>query len=622
MVNKDNKQEKRKLKITIILLIIVVIMCSIGVTLALNKSSNVIVTTGTYNVIIEGDTTITPSSLVPIPNTSDTISYDNISTYSDYIYVSSFTVKGAEANPTEHNIIYDVALINQNIDTNLLNQYLKWELIKNGEIISNGNFSNLTNGTRYVLTTIQEDLPRYEDTADSLQLVIWINDNFDSSFDQTTMMNKTFSSTIDIELYTDSKVSSNLVEILKEEAVMDNIKSEYVTSSSGIDFSQISSDTNGKGVYILSSTANDTNPIYYFRGDVDNNNLIFANFCWKIVRTTETGGVKIIYNGTPTNNQCTNKTGTSTQIGTSKFNSSYNSTAYIGYMYGKVYTYSTKNMSSVSSSYNYGNSVTYSNGTYTLTNTISSSDWSSIYDGGLNNNHYTCFSTGTTCTQVYYIYYTDETYAYYITLTGGKKVEDALSEMLDYNTTSSTIKGSSTSSGSIDYWYYNNLRSYTNKLEDTVFCNDRTIYLKNGWDPDGGTTRDYLRFGTYGRLSSYKPSLTCTRDIDKFTVNTSNGNGELDYPVGLLTGDEITLAGARVWTDNSSYYLYTGQNWWAGSPCSFNYNGAVEFIVNSMGNLSLTTVNNANGARPVISLSPSTFISSGEGTLNNPYIVE
>jgi flagellar basal body-associated protein FliL len=208
MLNKDNKQEKKKLKITIILLIIVVIMCSIGVTLALNKKSDVIVTTGIYNVIIEGDTTITPGSLVPIPNTSDTISYDNLSTYSDYIYVSSFTVKGAETNPTEHNIIYDVALINQNIDTNLLNQYLKWELIRNGEIISNGNFSNLTNGTRYVLTTIQEDLPRYEDSADSLQLVIWINDNFDLNFDQTTMMNKIFSSTIDIELYTDSKVKA------------------------------------------------------------------------------------------------------------------------------------------------------------------------------------------------------------------------------------------------------------------------------------------------------------------------------------------------------------------------------------------------------------------------------
>jgi hypothetical protein len=416
---------------------------------------------------------------------------------------------------------------------------------------------------------------------------------------------------------------NELYSIIENLAVADNVSSTYVTSSSGIDFSKISSDTNGKGVYMLSSTASDPYPIYYYRGNIDNNNVIFGGFCWKIVRTTETGGVKLIYNGTPTNNQCTNTRGTSTQIGTSKFNSSYNSPTYVGYMYGAVYTYSAKNMSSVSSSYNYGNSVTYSNGTYTLTNTISSSDWSSTYDGGLNNNHYTCFSTGTTCTQVYYIYYTDETYAYYITLKDGKKVEDALSEMLDYNTTSSTIKGSSTTSGSIDYWYYNNLRSYTNKLEDTVFCNDRTIYLKNGWDPNGGTTREYLRFGTYGRLANNSPSLTCTRDIDKFTVNTSNGNGKLDYPVGLLTGDEITLAGGRIWTDNSSYYLYTGQYWWAGSPYFFIDYNASEFGVGSSGELRYGYVTYAYGVRPVVSLSLGVeIVSGGEGTSTNPYIIE
>lgn len=34
-------------------------------------------------------------------------------------------------------------------------------------------------------------------------------------------------------------------------AVLDNISSTYVTSDTGIDFSQKSSDTNGKGVYTL-----------------------------------------------------------------------------------------------------------------------------------------------------------------------------------------------------------------------------------------------------------------------------------------------------------------------------------------------------------------------------------
>ena len=41
------------------------------------------------------------------------------------------------------------------------------------------------------------------------------------------------------------------------------------------------------------------NPVYYYKGNVQNNNVLFGGFCWKIVRTTETGGVKIVYNGIP-----------------------------------------------------------------------------------------------------------------------------------------------------------------------------------------------------------------------------------------------------------------------------------------------------------------------------------
>ena len=41
------------------------------------------------------------------------------------------------------------------------------------------------------------------------------------------------------------------------------------------------------------------NPVYYYKGNVQNNNVLFGGFCWKIVRTTETGGVKIVYNGVP-----------------------------------------------------------------------------------------------------------------------------------------------------------------------------------------------------------------------------------------------------------------------------------------------------------------------------------
>ena len=342
---------------------------------------------------------------------------------------------------------------------------------------------------------------------------------------------------------------------------------EGATLDTNIDFSNISSDTNGKGVYIRSGTENDDNPIYYYRGDVDNNNLIFAGFCWKIVRTTETGGTKLIYNGLASDSGTCNNTGDDSMIGTSAFNTNYNSPAYVGYMYGTPYLTFTKNMDNDTNIYYYGNDVTYQNGTYTLVDTKSSSNWSSIYNGGLNNNHYTCMGS-TICSKVYYIYYTDSSNMYYIELTGGKKVEDALSDMLDNNTTSSTIKGSGTEDGTIDNWLED--KGYSCYLEDTIWCNDRSISELNGWDPDGGSTRNYLYFSAKDRAyATYPPDLSCSRKIDRFTVNVDNGNGDLDYPVGLLTADEIILSGGQYLISNSNYYLYSGNSWWANSPTRY-----------------------------------------------------
>ncbi len=99
-----------------------------------------------------------------------------------------------------------------------------------------------------------------------------------------------------------------------------------------INFGAISSDTNGLGVYTLERTVNTANPVLYYRGAVENNNVIFGGFCWKIIRTTETGGIKMIYNGTPTDGMC-NATGDATEIGKSAFNTENNDPKYVGYMY-------------------------------------------------------------------------------------------------------------------------------------------------------------------------------------------------------------------------------------------------------------------------------------------------
>ncbi len=99
-----------------------------------------------------------------------------------------------------------------------------------------------------------------------------------------------------------------------------------------LNFLRTASDTNGKGVYRLTKIAT-SSPIYYYRGEVYDNNVLFGNFCWKIIRTTNTGGIKLIYNGKPNDGIC-NNTHSSTEIAKSAFNvDGVNDPKYAGYMY-------------------------------------------------------------------------------------------------------------------------------------------------------------------------------------------------------------------------------------------------------------------------------------------------
>ena len=385
-------------------------------------------------------------------------------------------------------------------------------------------------------------------------------------------------------------------------------------SDSSVDFS--SSPT--AGVYILSGTEKSSNPIYYYRGAVTNNNVLFADFCWKIVRTTETGGIKLVYNGVPASDGSCANTGTASQLSsTSAFNSSYKSPADVGYMYGTRYEYGSQSLSSQSETYLYGNTVTWDGTNYTLNDTYSSSSWTNDKATLATKYHYTCFDSDGSCTSVYYIhYFGNSSTAYYLTLTDGKDIEDAKDEMFT-NTTNSTIKAV------IDNWYASNMTDYTDMLEDTVWCNDRTITSGSlaGESVDAGTGYSY--FGAYLRnVTNKAPSVTCSNTNDSFTVSSSNGNGALTYPVGLLTADEMTMAGSGNSGYSTSAYLYTGQAQWSLSPSYFSNYYAGGFYLNSSGQLYDTySVSSTYGVRPSVSLIPGTQIVSGDGTTTSPYIM-
>ena len=332
---------------------------------------------------------------------------------------------------------------------------------------------------------------------------------------------------------------NNVYEVEKmgyETILANNGGKDTIEAKGNPDFTKVA--TTNEGMYATDDdyTATTGMKSYYFRGAANNNWIKFGEvggkpIYWRIIRINGDGSIRMIYSGTTdpkTDSSVTGSngvymTGTGTQIGTSKFNSSDNKSEHVGYMY-----------------------------------------------------------------------------------TAGEQ---------HGNSTSSDIKTT------IENWYVGTtLKDNTLVSQDQIFCNDRSV-TSGTWSSSPSSN---LYYSPYTRLSVSTPSpqLSCPTESDKFTSKKSSmGNKVLEYPVGLITADEVSMAGGKYNTSNSSYYLNTDQYYWLGSPNYFQggYNGAREFHVHS-GYLGAYYVYDIYGARPVISLSSKAKL-SGSGTYNDVYTV-
>ena len=164
----------------------------------------------------------------------------------------------------------------------------------------------------------------------------------------------------------------------------------------------------------------------------------------------------------------------------------------------------------------------------------------------------------------------------------------------------------------LNNWYNSNLASYEEDYIDTGagFCSDRNLQ-SGSWSATG--SHDYAAYGRLYNKGSESASLQCS-DVDIL----SQDNGRLPNPIGLVTADEVALAGVT-WSNPQSSYLNTGQNYWTMSPSGY-YSGARVFYVFSYGALNAPYVNDANGVRPVINLKSAIAI-SGSGTTSDPFKV-
>ena len=309
--------------------------------------------------------------------------------------------------------------------------------------------------------------------------------------------------------------------------------------------------TSGANEHVLNTAPDDYGTSYYFRGNVIDNYVNFANLTWRIVRINGDGSIRLILDGVAKD--------TSGNAITTTFNTNKDDNAYVGYMYG----------------------------------------------------------------------------------TAGSTTYEATHE----NKNDSTIKIA------VDKWYEDNLKTnYASYLSDTLFCGDKTL-AKSGVGSDN-TAKGYGTNITYyssterlmyssgtTKITTSTPTLKCAEktndNYSRYTVNQStlpNGketNGNLKYPIGLLTADEVAYAGAYKYNQgNKTYYLYNSSMtsyWWLSSPY-FSYGSLVTdvwYVNGSFGSVNCSLGVDLSGSfRPSINLNADLLLNGGDGTKENPYTVK
>ena len=168
-------------------------------------------------------------------------------------------------------------------------------------------------------------------------------------------------------------------------------------------------------------------------------------------------------------------------------------------------------------------------------------------------------------------------------------------------TTNSTIKTY------LDNWYtkYFNENIGTSRFIKTTFCNDRNT--SSTW----ASTGSRVDYAPYTRLFADTP--TPTFECNTADVVTNN--------LGLITADEIVLAGGKYNTDNIAFYLNNNMAYWAGSPYVFYGGSSLVFGLFPFVGLYIGRVYfRGYAARGVVSLSSESKL-LGSGTYNDVYVV-
>ena len=162
----------------------------------------------------------------------------------------------------------------------------------------------------------------------------------------------------------------------------------------------------------------------------------------------------------------------------------------------------------------------------------------------------------------------------------------------------------------LDNWYQvniGNIISFSKNIAtESYYCEEAKVKYDSSWTSGNTTVVDY---------NNYVPNFNCSTD--------GNGKGIINASIGLLTYDEVIYAGNYPYIKNDKNYLYNNFHWWLMSPAGYDGANAFAWDVASSGTLYVYgTYGSSVNLRPVINLKSDTQISDGDGTKDNPFVIQ
>lgn len=324
--------------------------------------------------------------------------------------------------------------------------------------------------------------------------------------------------------------------------------------------------------------------IYYYRGILEPGNethgssgtattypnyvRLANNTCWRIVRTTGSGGVKMIYNGVwdTTNATCANS-GEATIVGKSAFNTGFRQAVAVGYTYNNAYAKNIETDRTIAELY--GTNTNYLGNSTNSTIKTYVENW---FTNSMGNNYDKLLESSAG-------YCNDRT------------VYNENYELQNENTVSMAQYSTDTA----QYYYGAYVRNATNAQNPSLHCPRDTVDLYT-------------------------------------TSGSANGNKQLSRPAALLTADEASFAGAGQCYNPSGGSNTHAHSYLRNSVDIHLISGFARRSSGGVANYNMTGIacirnNNDSvfsgwGVRPVVSLKSNTLVLDGTGTATSPWTIE